>query len=120
MTRRRLALVAVALAMTSMAGTPAWADRGYSSRPEHGHHYYRGGSGMGWLPGVILGSALVWAATRPVVVQSEPLPPPVVVMPPQLVAPPADSGWWYYCRPAGSYYPYVQTCPAPWETVPAR
>jgi len=27
---------------------------------------------------------------------------------------------WYYCPPAQSYYPYVPTCPVPWQVVPAR
>ena len=27
---------------------------------------------------------------------------------------------WYYCPPAQSYYPYVATCPVPWQPVPAR
>jgi hypothetical protein len=121
MSRKRSALLAISLAMTSMTSTVAWADRGYRTEPppRYGHHH-GGGPGIGWLPGVILGSALVWAATRPVVVQAEPPPPAVVVVPPQSFAPPPDSGWWYYCRPAGSYYPYVQSCPAPWERVPSR
>jgi hypothetical protein len=122
MSRKRSALLAISLAMTSMTGTVAWADHGYRSEPppRYGHHHYIGGPGLGWLPGVILGSALVWAATRPAVVQAEPPPPAVVVVPPQSFAPPPDSGWWYYCRPAGAYYPYVQSCPVPWERVPSR
>ena len=27
---------------------------------------------------------------------------------------------WYYCPPANGYYPYVPTCPVPWQLVPAR
>ena len=27
---------------------------------------------------------------------------------------------WYYCPPAQTYYPYVATCPVPWQIVPAR
>ena len=26
---------------------------------------------------------------------------------------------WYYCDAARAYFPYVQTCQAPWRTVPA-
>jgi hypothetical protein len=124
MTRRHLNLgsfLLVALALGSVA-TPAAADRGYYGRgPSHfgHHHHYHGGHGLGWVPGLILGSAVLWAATRPTVVYAEPAPPPVVVVPqPPLVAP-AGNSWWYYCRPAAAYYPHVQSCPVPWETVPA-
>ncbi|MGO8919818.1 MAG: hypothetical protein ACLQJR_28295 [Stellaceae bacterium] len=27
---------------------------------------------------------------------------------------------WYYCPPAQTYYPYVASCPVPWQVVPAR
>jgi len=32
---------------------------------------------------------------------------------------PAPSGYWYYCASAGSYYPYVASCPEAWVPVPA-
>jgi hypothetical protein len=30
---------------------------------------------------------------------------------------PAPSGYWYYCPSAGTYYPYVETCPEAWVPV---
>ncbi len=54
-------------------------------------------------------------------------PQPAVVAvptePPQYVeretyAPPGEpAGYWYYCAPTKTYYPYVKTCAAPWQTV---
>jgi len=32
---------------------------------------------------------------------------------------PAPTDYWYYCPSAGTYYPYVGTCPEPWVPVPA-
>jgi hypothetical protein len=34
--------------------------------------------------------------------------------------PPAQLAFWYYCAKPQGYYPYVQTCPAGWQKVPAR
>src|SRR4029077_16338598 len=31
---------------------------------------------------------------------------------------PAPSGYWYYCPSAGTYYPYVGSCPEAWVPVP--
>jgi hypothetical protein len=43
-------------------------------------------------------------------------PPPVYIqMPP---APPPTQ-YWYYCTPSQAYYPYMQSCAAPWIKVPA-
>jgi hypothetical protein len=54
--------------------------------------------------------------------------PPLVVERPVLVHPPAEplvvqpntqAHLWYYCRDAQMYYPYVTSCPSPWQEVPA-
>jgi len=29
-------------------------------------------------------------------------------------------GWWYWCDPLQEYYPYVTSCPVPWESVMPR
>lgn len=119
---RHFALFSMAIALLLGSGGDVWADRGYARGPGHygsHHHHYRGGYGAGWIPGLVLGSALVWAATRPAVVYAEPAPPPVVVVPQGTLTAPPGGDWWYYCRPSGAYYPYVQVCPAPWERVPA-
>lgn len=55
--------------------------------------------------------------------------PPVVYAPPQIVymSPPQpmvlaaqpQPAVWYYCEASGKYFPYVQECPAGWQTQPA-
>jgi hypothetical protein len=100
-------------------GAPAWADRGHSRGPAHHERHYRGGHGAGWVPGLLLGSAIIWAATRPPVIYTAPAAPQVVIVPSQPAAsPPVEN--WYYCRPAEAYYPYVPSCPTPWELVPGN
>lgn len=122
MKSKRAVLMAVAIMASGMTGTAAWADRGYHHRGpflSHRHH----GHGLGLGAGLVLGSALLWAATRPPApVYVAPEPEPVVVMPPRPIAAPvvASGDWWYYCRPAGAYYPYVQSCPTGWERVLPR
>ena len=37
--------------------------------------------------------------------------------PPPAAAPSASTAYWYYCRESQTYYPYVQTCPSPWQQV---
>ena len=114
MKNTRALLAAALVGNGSLTGTAAQADYGYHQGPRH--HYYGGGGGWGWGTGLVLGSALLWAATRPPpVVYQE----PVVVAPPMYATPPSD-GWWYYCAPANAYFPYVQSCPAPWQRVPPR
>ena len=40
---------------------------------------------------------------------------------PDLYTPPGlPFGWWYWCDTYQDYYPYVTTCPVPWESVMAR
>jgi hypothetical protein len=110
----RALLAAALIGIGSLTGTAAQADYGY----HHGgpRQHYNGG-GWGWAPGLVLGSALLWAATRPpAVVYQEPV---VMMAPPNYAAPPSD-GWWYYCAPVNAYYPYAQSCPVPWQRVPPR
>jgi hypothetical protein len=44
-----------------------------------------------------------------------PYPDPLV---PAYAAPGASA--WYFCPPAQAYYPYVPSCPVPWQAVPAN
>jgi hypothetical protein len=124
MRKTRAILMATVFATTSIAGTAAWADRGfgggdhhyYAAPYGHNHHY---GPGLGWGAGLVLGSALLWAATRPAnVIYQE--PPAMVAAPAPIYAQPPSDGWWYYCAPAGAYYPYVQSCPVAWQQVQPR
>jgi hypothetical protein len=124
MNTKRAALLAIVIGVISVGGSFAWADRGhFGGGPGYGHgyrgeHHY---GGLGWVPGLVLGSALVWAVTRPpAVVYDEPVRTVVVQEPsPVVMAPPPANQWWYYCRTAGAYYPYVASCPSGWERVPA-
>lgn len=125
--KRKLALsLAIATAATSIGSTAAWADDwrhrgpyGPYAPPEHRHHHHGPGAGW-WVPGLVVGSALLWVATRPPpIVYRE--PPSAVLVPAPVIVPQPDANqWWYYCRSAGAYYPYVSTCPTGWEPVPAR
>ena len=124
MKKSRALLMAAIFAATSVAGTSAWADRDFHGDGSYHHrdfeprHRDHGDRVFGLGAGLVLGSALLWAATRPpTVVYREPAP--VVVAPPPvyLAPPPPEDGWWYYCRPSGTYYPYVQSCPGRWERV---
>jgi hypothetical protein len=102
--------LALCIAAT-LATTSALAQRGYY--PHRDHHPHRDGAAV--AAGLVLGSALLWAATRPAPAAYE-VPVATTVVSP---APPPASDYWYYCRPAGAYYPYVGSCPVPWEAVPA-
>lgn len=119
MTRTRACLAALLVAATATVTPTAWADYGrghYRPYPHHSRHYH---PGWGVGAGVVLGSALLWAATRPApppVVYSEPLMAPP---PPTYYAPRSD-GWWYYCPTSDTYYPYAQSCPVSWQRVAPR
>lgn len=117
-------LIAVLSAATV---SPAWADRYERHDRGHGH---RGGEHsrnvFGWGLGLLAGTAIILAATSqprvyspPLVV--EPIYPqrPVIVRPSVSPAPvyAQQQDYWYYCADAGSYYPYVQSCPAGWMKV---
>ena len=99
--------------------------------PNYGPRYrpHRHWTRDAWIPGLILGGALLYSATRPVVVAP---PAPVVVPPagpaaygyierdmPPAAAPPPTT-WWYWCPEARGYYPHVAACPSGWQRVPAQ
>ena len=120
-------LILVTLLSGATVVSSAWAD-GHADhdRRQSDDHGERGGHwGYGWHDGHLgwlwlAGSALlIYNVTRPA-----PLPqPPTVIVQTMPYAPPAaapaQAGYWYFCPSSGSYYPYVQTCPDGWETVPA-
>lgn len=113
-----------------LAISPAWADR-------HGHHHGRHGGGSDdkrilWGLGLLLGTAVLVAATSPPPVYHPPAAPaplypaPAYAMPPALAVPgppptplAVEQNWWYYCAPAAAYYPYVGYCPSGWTRVAA-
>jgi hypothetical protein len=143
MSKLSTALVAVIFATGTVAGTPAWAERGLGhfergghpvrhfqpgGHRSHGNHGNHGGNGWAVGLGLLAGTAILLAATQPRPVISS---PPTVVyqaQPTILLAPvPASSSyssdasqWWYHCAQPAGYYPYVTQCQSGWNRVPAR
>ena len=78
------------------------------------HEWHDGRLGWWWVAG---SAWLLYNATEhaypPVYV-----PPTVIVQSPPPVQAPAPA-YWYYCPASRAYYPYVQSCAAGWQTVPA-
>jgi hypothetical protein len=64
-----------------------------------------------WWPGY-WGPPMV--IERPVIVHPQPAEP-LIVQPSAA----QQNHLWYYCRDAQMYYPYVTSCPTPWQEVPA-
>lgn len=135
---RSIALIFLALMAT--APFSADANRNHTSPPSfgditglterdrqtwhHGRWYHVSHAGkLGWwwvVPGIELWY-LYKAPTypypnpfaTPIAMDKGPAPPPVPS------ASPSSRHYWYYCEPEDGYYPYVATCPADWERVPA-
>lgn len=78
------------------------------SAPPRGYHWVRGNNGDFLLVAVATGliSSIVAGMLAP--------PPPGVV-PAAPVAGPVQ--YEYFCPAANAYYPYVATCPMPWQPV---
>jgi hypothetical protein len=107
-TRLALPLKAITLAAALAAGlAPALAEAHPRARVGvwiGGPFWWPGYWGPGyWGPPMVV--------ERPVIVQ-QPVEP-LVVQPAQ------QAHLWYYCREAQMYYPYVSSCPSPWQEVPA-
>lgn len=47
-------------------------------------------------------------------------PAPVIVAPPAPPQPQPAAQTWSYCESSKTYYPYVQSCPEGWRSVPAQ
>ncbi|HZB90143.1 MAG TPA: hypothetical protein VE397_01800 [Stellaceae bacterium] len=117
-------LTAAALTLSlAIAGTASaqrdgggWHDHDIHHFNDHdfgawrGGHWYHGGhngqTGWWWMVGPN------WYYYPRAVY---PYPDPYV---PPYAAPGAPA--WYYCPPMQGYYPYVASCPVPWQVVPAR
>lgn len=113
--------LAAAVSFGSIASSSALADRYHHF---HGHERYRA------HVGVFFGDpGFGWYGYRPYYYPYPSpyyYPPTVVVPPPVVAAPPvyierpeapAASSYWYYCPDTKAYYPYVRTCPSPWQRV---
>lgn len=111
--------LALAAALAFGAASPAladWHDHDIGHFRDHDLAYWRGGH---WFHGYHEGRLGWWwmvgGAWYFYPAPIYPYPNPYV---PPYAAPGAPA--WYYCPPAQSYYPYVPTCPVPWQVVPAR
>jgi hypothetical protein len=79
------------------------------ARWQHGRWFrgpHDGRAGWWWIVGDTW-----YFYPRPIYPYPDPYVPPAAV-------PTANA--WYYCAPSQAYYPYVPTCPAPWQVVPAQ
>ena len=142
-------LVLLLVLLSGMATAPAYAWyggwhgggwRGGGWRGGYGWHPYWGGYGWGggfypgWgigafsaglMTGAVVASPVVEVDnTPPVVVQQPEQPQTVVVQQPAAPAPtgtvmPPQQAVWYYCVSSKIYYPYTNSCPGGWKTVPA-
>ena len=95
----------LAIGMVALSLIPATSEgRGYYGSPRYyGHHHYHGG-GDAWvwgLTGLVLGGAIVAAATQPVM-YAPPYQPVVYAPPPQTVV---------YAQPPAAVYNYPPTIP---------
>lgn len=99
-----------------LLSTPVYADGG----GHHGGSGHRGSWGWegGWFFPALVGGAIFLdlARSRTTYVQPETVyvQPEPVYMPSTAAAP-----VWYFCPAANTYYPYVNSCPSGWQTVPA-
>lgn len=137
MSARSLGLLAV-LALALMLGTVAsvtaqerWHDEGRRDGARHGegwhdrdihrfhdHDFDRWQRGR-WVQGRHAGRLGWWWVVGPTWYY---YPQPIYPYPDPYVPPavaPAPNAW-YYCPPRRAYYPYVATCPGPWQVVPAQ
>lgn len=96
--------------------------QGTRSPPPSYSHRYHGGGGN-YHHGDWVGALLFLGLLATLMNSAEPPPPAnTYVLPPVTEPRPRQSapvGVWYYCASMGQYYPYVRSCPEPWETVPA-
>jgi hypothetical protein len=101
-TSTSLKVIALAAALVAAGLAPTVAE----ARPRGRVNVWVGGPL--WWPG-FWGYPMV--VERPVYVQ-----PPLE---PVYVQPAPQNHLWYYCHDAQMYYPYVTSCPSPWQEVPA-
>lgn len=90
---------------------------GYYPGYHHSRSYYGGyyGPGPGWYaPAPYYGYGYAPVYETPVVIRES--VPVVATQAPPVQPQPAV---WYFCPSLKAYYPYVESCPEGWATVPA-
>lgn len=114
-TRNRLRLLAGAatLIVAGLAAPSAWAHRG-------GHAHFGFYFDPWWPRMYVPGPYYYPPYYPPQVVVTQ--PPVYVEQAPAAGAAAASSepGYWHYCADSKAYYPYVKTCPTPWQRVPVQ
>jgi hypothetical protein len=93
-----------------------WHDRDIRRFRDHDFERWRGGR---WFHGRHEGRLGWWWVVGPGWYF---YPAPIYPYPDPYTPPYAASGApaWYFCPPAQAYYPYVASCPVPWQIVPAQ
>jgi len=118
---RLLTFLLIATLISSVAVSPAWADR----------NSFHGGARVhvnGWnaLALALIGTVLYLAAKAPpppnapapaYPAQVDPQQPATTAQAAAPTATEPQQNWWYYCAQANGYYPYVTTCPTGWTKV---
>ncbi len=126
----RLGNLTAAAALSVVLATPALADGhgghgggGFHHGGEAHHHegfhhefHHQHHNNFGFFFGGVGGFYDPWWYGYPSAAYAYPYYPAAPAVIP--TAPPQNV--WYFCRPANAYYPYVASCPVPWEPVPAR
>jgi hypothetical protein len=85
----------------------------HSGHWEHAEH--EGRRGWWWVAG-----GLWYLFPAPVYPYPNPYEPPAAFVPtPEFDPPPPPprANSWYFCPPRNAYYPYVSSCPVPWQRV---
>lgn len=124
-----MAILAASAAAPALADPHDWHDHGWQDHGWHDHdiHNFRGPDfdrwrGGHWYHGWHEGHLGWWWQVGPVWYSYPqpvyPYPDPYV--PPYVAQAAPSSSVWYYCPPSRAYYPYVPTCPVPWQIVPAQ
>jgi hypothetical protein len=124
------AVIAAVLAVTALSPASAqrwqggergwrggdWRDRDIRRFRDHDFDRWRGGR---WVHSRHSGRFGWWWVVGP---SWYFYPAPIYPFPDPYIPPYAAPGApaWYFCPPAQAYYPYVPTCPVPWQMVPAR
>jgi hypothetical protein len=116
--RRRILVALCTAALVGVAGIAQARPGGW-----HGHsggHWHGGGHGhfghhSHFSSGLFIFATPLLFAPRYVAPAPAYYEPPVYIEQPQVQ--PDAQAYWYYCPQSRAYYPYVQTCPGPWQRV---
>jgi len=111
-TRAIIVLCAVALLGASgvAQARPGGGHGGHWHGRAHGYYYHR----PHFFAGISILDAPLLLAPHYVAPAPAYYEPPVYIQQPQQAG---AAAYWYYCPQSRAYYPYVQSCPGPWQRV---